>query len=154
MKNNQQTFEELTISFEKHTVFLDVDGTLAPDGSMDFSPEVVRKVRELALHNQVLLCTNRRDPARWRQLEALLSLPVVTKRHRKPSVRVLEDAGDTGGRPRVVIGDKFLTDGLFARRIGATFIRVKRKLSGRESVSVRISNGIDDAVSFLAVHRN
>ncbi|MDO8594553.1 MAG: hypothetical protein Q7R93_03490 [bacterium] len=142
MKSNIP-FEELSVDFTHTTVFLDVDGTLAPDGSLEFSSEVLQKVRELSGKNQVLLCTNKRDPVRFAKLEALFSLPVVTKRHKKPSRRVLDEAGAIAGE-RVVIGDKFLTDELFAKRIKARFIRTRRKLSGNEVFSVKVANVVDD----------
>lgn len=136
-------FEDAVLDFAGRAVFLDVDGTLAPDGSFDFSPAVADRVRELSAKNQVFLCTNKRAAARHRALAGLFSLPVVTARHRKPSRRVLDEAGALVGAP-VVIGDKFLTDYLFAKRIGARFIRVKRKLSGRESLLLRFINLVDD----------
>lgn len=138
-------FEDAAFDFAGQTVFLDVDGTLAPDNSVQFSPEVMQEVRDLSAKNRVLLCTNKRNTERWRELERILSLPVVTRRHKKPSRRVLEDAPHIGAE-RIVIGDKFLTDGVFARRIGACFIRVRRKVSGRESALVKLVNIVDDTV--------
>lgn len=138
-------FEDLADGVAGTTIFLDVDGTLVPDGESELSPEVTRKVRELASGNQVLLCTNKRDPLRWQTLESVLGFPVVTKYHTKPSKGVLTEAGAVKEQ-RVVIGDKFLIDHLFAKRIGATFIKVKRKLSGTESLGVKLMNVLDDVV--------
>lgn len=144
--NGLSYVEELPSDFTECTVFLDVDGTLAPDGSFDFSPAVLAKVGEWKQTNEVLLCTNKRGKERWQKLESLFGLPVVTKEHRKPSKKVLQ-----GIRPRfaqlVVIGDKFLTDALFAKRIGARFIAVKRKLSGQETLGVQLVNFVDDLFS-------
>lgn len=138
-------FEDLADGVAGATIFLDVDGTLVSDGESELSPDALRKVRELASGNQVLLCTNKRDPARWQTLESTLGLPVVTKYHRKPSRGVLTETGVIGEK-RVVIGDKFLIDYLFAHRIGATFIKVKRKLSGTESLGVKLVNVLDNFV--------
>ncbi len=141
--DNTLPFEQLSEKISGATVFLDVDGTLMPDDSLAVSEVVLSKVKELAEHNQVLLCTNKRDIERWEKLEALLGLPVITKRHKKPSKKVLEEAGEVGPN-RVVIGDKYLTDGLFAKRIGARFLKVERKLSGRETAMTRAFNFFDD----------
>ncbi len=45
---------------------------------------------------------------------------------------------------KVVIGDKYISDGLFAVNIGATFKRVSRVLSGKENLSIKFSYLIDD----------
>lgn len=140
-----KTFEDLDVVFCDATIFLDVDGTLLPDGESSLSPEVTEKVRQISKENQVLLCTNKRDRLRWQVLEQALGLPVVTKRHKKPSKSILNEVEDVGER-RIVIGDKFLTDFLFARRIGATFVKTKRKLSGMESLGVKMANLLDDVV--------
>lgn len=144
-KNNLPDFETLSLGAEGATVFLDVDGTLVPDGESELAPEVLWKVRELASRNQVLLCTNKRDRERWEKLERALGLPVVTKYHTKPSRGVLKEAGSVK-ETRVVVGDKCLIDCLFAWRIGARFIKVKRKRSGRESLAVAFSYALDDIV--------
>jgi hypothetical protein len=44
----------------------------------------------------------------------------------------------------VVIGDKDLTDGLLARRIGARFIKVLRKLDPADRLASRVANLIDN----------
>jgi predicted HAD superfamily phosphohydrolase YqeG len=43
----------------------------------------------------------------------------------------------------VVVGDKDLTDGLLARRAGARFIKVRRKLDPADRLSSRMANLID-----------
>ena len=49
----------------------------------------------------------------------------------------------------LVIGDKFLTDGLFAKNIGAEFIKAKRKISGQESILIKLINLFDDLLCLL-----
>jgi len=55
----------------------------------------------------------------------------------------------TARDPLVVIGDKYCTDGLFARNLKARFVLVLRKRSGRERLIVRISYLIDRVVSWV-----
>ncbi len=149
---NALSFEQCTDVITGATVFLDVDGTLMPDNSLTATDVVLAKVKELAVNNRVLLCTNKRNPDRWAMLETLFGLPVITRRHKKPSRKVLDEAGGIG-RSRVVIGDKYLTDGLFAKRIGARFLKVERKLSGRETVMTKAVNFFDDLLWNLTQKR-
>ncbi|MFZ2523213.1 MAG: decaprenyl-phosphate phosphoribosyltransferase, partial [Minisyncoccia bacterium] len=50
------------------------------------------------------------------------------------------------GKKTIVVGDKYLTDGLFALNLKADFIKVERVLSGRESLKTRITYFLDDFV--------
>jgi predicted HAD superfamily phosphohydrolase YqeG len=63
---------------------------------------------------------------------------------RKPSRRILEHSTDVEMGKILVIGDKFLTDGLFAKNIGADFIKVKRLSSPCESWLLKIVYLFDD----------
>jgi len=72
-----------------------------------------------------------------------LGLKIADMKHKKPSKKILETIHVKNPRRIVVIGDKFLTDGLFAKRIGAKFLMVKRKLSFNEPLLVKAINFID-----------
>lgn len=140
-------FEELDFTFKDKTIFLDVDGTLLPDGQTYFSPAVMRNLERLRSANQVFLCTNSDDILRTKKIEEVLGLLVVTYRHKKPSAKIVADAGVALVRGNaLVIGDKFLIDGVFALHIGANFIKIKRKISGKESFLVRLINFLDDII--------
>ncbi|OGF62464.1 hypothetical protein A2926_01920 [Candidatus Giovannonibacteria bacterium RIFCSPLOWO2_01_FULL_44_40] len=125
MPDSERFFEELDMPWSGAVIFLDVDGTLRPDGENDMSPEVLRKLDELKTKNTVHLVSNQDGKAK------------------KPS-RKVADGTDIAGKKVIVIGDKFLTDGLFAKNIGAEFIKVRRKISGRESFFVKITYLMDD----------
>ncbi|MBI5414648.1 HAD-IIIA family hydrolase [Candidatus Peregrinibacteria bacterium] len=144
-------FEELNISALKNSlILLDVDGTLAPDNEYDFSEKVQKKLRELHEHNEIFLCTNSRNRERTNQLEKILEIPVLSSKYRKPSKKILRDLDQFHNKKIVVIGDKFLTDYLFAKNIGAEFVWVKRKISGNERWWIRGYNFIDDVLSAFA----
>lgn len=128
--NAPRFFEELETPWSGAVIFLDVDGTLRPDGDQKMSPEVLKKLDELRARNEVLLTSNKENRAK------------------KPSRKAAEGV-NTAGRKAIVIGDKFLTDGLFAKNIGAEFIKVGRKTSGNESLFVKITYLIDDLVSAI-----
>lgn len=148
MKNNIKskfTFEDLPIDKYGQIIFLDIDGTLiADDGGVGFTPEVLNKINELKGVNRVFLCTNSHDRIRNIKIGARLNLPIVSEQYKKPDHRILHGMGLSDGDKKLVIGDKFLTDGRFAKNIGAEFLKVKRKISGKESLSVKIINLADD----------
>jgi predicted HAD superfamily phosphohydrolase YqeG len=50
----------------------------------------------------------------------------------------------------IVVGDKITIDGLFARRIGAQFIKVDRVVAASDRRSVKVAYLVDDMVSILA----
>ena len=118
-------FEELETPWQGAIIFLDIDGTLRPDGVGDMSLEVLKKLAELRVKNEVRLASNKGGKAK------------------KPSKKVA-DGVNLKNKKVIVIGDKFLTDGLFAKNIGGEFVKVKRKISGRESFFVKLTYLIDD----------
>lgn len=142
---NYAHFEDL--NFSGRIIFLDVDGTLLPDGGLDFDPAVIRQLEKLKRDNRVFLCTNSNDRIRTGEIEKTLGLPVATYNYKKPSSKIIRGLGiEKGNKNLSVIGDKILIDGLFALNIGARFIKVKRKISGQESVIIRLINLSDDIV--------
>lgn len=140
-------FEKLNFDFKNHIVFLDIDGTLVPDGDLVLDSEVVRQVQKLQQKNSVFLCTNSHDKIRKSKIEALLNLSIITHKHKKPSRKIIDGLKiNSASNQFLVIGDKWLTDGRFAKNIGAQFIKTKRKVSGQESFSVQLINFLDDLI--------
>jgi HAD superfamily hydrolase (TIGR01662 family) len=139
-------FEQHTFGFANSLVILDIDGTLVPDSGRVASAAVAEKVRELkARGNEVRLCSNSRRGNYAERLEAVaaqLDVGVCPVVFRKPSTLAISGL-DRNGRALVVIGDKDLTDGLLARRVGAQFIKVRRKLDPADRLSSRMANVID-----------
>ncbi len=155
MVTNNMEFEKSEFNFKNKIIFLDVDGSLIPDGGLEFNPEVINKVEKLKEKNSVFLCTNSRDRIRNSKIEAILALPIITNRYKKPNHKIIDGLGVGGAQNKfLVIGDKVLIDGLFAKNIGARFIRVKRKISGRESILIRTINFIDDLIWRMLHPRN
>jgi HAD superfamily hydrolase (TIGR01662 family) len=139
-------FEQQTFDFESSLVILDIDGTLVPDSGRVAPAEVVEQVRALKTRgNEVRLCSNSRRGNYAERLEAVaaqLDVGVCPNVFRKPSTLAISGV-ERNGRPLVVIGDKDLTDGLLARRVGAQFIKVRRKLDSADRLSSRMANVID-----------
>lgn len=147
-------FEQHTFRFENSLVILDIDGTLVPDCGRVASAAVVAKVIELkARGNEVRLCSNSRRGNYAERLAAVasqLEVGVCPVAFRKPSTLAISGV-DRKGRALVVIGDKDLTDGLLARRVGAQFIKVRRKLDPADRLSSRMANLIDIVFGPIAI---
>ena len=147
-------FEQHTFRFENALVILDIDGTLVPDCGRVASALVVGKVVELkAKGNEVRLCSNSRRgnyAERLAAVAAQLEVGVCPVVFRKPSTLAISGI-DRNGRALVVIGDKDLTDGLLARRVGAQFIKVRRKLDPADRLSSRMANLIDAVFGPIAM---
>jgi predicted HAD superfamily phosphohydrolase YqeG len=147
-------FEQHRFGFENSLVILDIDGTIVPDCGQAASTAVLDKVREIkARGNEICLCSNSRRGNYAQRLEAIAAqmevgvCPVV---FRKPSTLAISGL-EPNGRPLVVIGDKDLTDGLLARRVGAHFIKVRRKLDPADRLSSRMANLIDTLFGPIAM---
>jgi HAD superfamily hydrolase (TIGR01662 family) len=147
-------FEQHRFDIENSLVILDIDGTLVPDCGQVASATVVEKVRELkARGNEINLCSNSRRGNYAQRLEAVaaqLEAGVCPVEFRKPSTLAISGLA-RNGRRLVVIGDKDLTDGLLARRIGAHFIKVRRKLDPADRLSSRMANLIDAVFGPIAM---
>ena len=97
-----------------------------------------------ALGDEVRLCSNSRRGNYAQRLDAIaaqLEVGVCPVVFRRPSTLAISGV-DRQGRALVVIGDKDLTDGLLARRVGAQFIEV-RTSSTCDRLSSRMANLID-----------
>ena len=140
------------INFDKiqdSVIFLDIDGTLTPDNDLQISKQCIKKIEKLKEKNIVYLCTNSRNWYRNERIENLLKTKIINRKYKKPSKKILTDV-PSSNKNLVVIGDKFLTDGIFAKNIKAKFICVKRVKSGQERFFIRIVNFIDDVFYQLA----
>ncbi|MBT6068511.1 hypothetical protein HOG48_02025 [Candidatus Peregrinibacteria bacterium] len=139
-----QSFENLDVKlFKKCLIFLDIDGTLVADNEDVPTADVIKKTKELAEQNEVWLCSNSLNHKRNVAVKKATSLPMI-KGYRKPNKKILTCVPKASlDLKMVVIGDKVLTDGFFAFRIKANFIKVKRKL-GNDRFHIKLYNSVDD----------
>lgn len=121
--------------FRGATVFLDIDGTLVPDGEETLDPAEAYTLSALTEVAQVYLLASK-EFHRIHALAERYGAEAIVTAYMKPSPRIAEGIA-LPSRPRYVIGDKVLTDGWFASRIGARFVRVERLVDGSESFAVR-----------------
>lgn len=131
-------------------IFLDIDGTLVPTGETHaaMSSELRVKIELLRENNHVRLCSNRKDHDRNRKFAEVLRVEYFPTRSKKP-FRGAGGPWGTAHPPYAVIGDKFITDGLFAKRIGARFIKVPRISSAKESILIRFGFWFDHVLYCL-----
>lgn len=143
-----QSFQDLNISGLKgYVIFLDIDGTLTDDNEVELSEATLRKIRELEANNQLYLCSNSRNHERNRKVAELSGVKYLDTDLRKPSKKILELVDESPFKEKLVIGDKFLTDGLFAKNIGAEFTKVTRFASANDRLHIKFLYWIDDLAS-------
>lgn len=145
-----EKFLDLNINFIGRIFLLDVDGTLVEDSGENIEAGVIKKVNELKRSNTVYLCTNSRNKRRNSVIEERLGVKIVNLNHKKPSKKILPEVLTRHDKidplKLVVIGDKYLTDGVFAKNIGAKFIKVARITNGYEKIHIKLFNIMDDFV--------
>lgn len=139
-----------TSRFRDSIVIVDIDGTITYDRSAELSPESLRVLRELTAHNRVYLCSNTKDVGRVASLASISGTFHLASPYRKPNRRVLEGVADREGKRVVVIGDKRLTDGLFAKRIGAEFVPVERLTHRSDRSHIALTYRLDDTYHVLS----
>ncbi len=140
-------FQDLDFhSIKNTTVFLDIDGTISHDNKISVFDGIFKKIKDLKEKNTIYLCSNSRNHKRNRKIAEILDLQYIDSDLRKPSKKILELI-DNPKTKKLVIGDKFLTDGLFAKNIHAEFIKVKRIESKSDSFYIKFLYWIDDLVS-------
>jgi len=141
-------FKDLnTDGLKGYIIFLDIDGTLVDDNTLELNEATKRKVRELEISNQLYLCSNSRNHERNKKVAELAGIEYIDTDIRKPSKMILELVDHSSYKKRLVIGDKFLTDGLFAKNIKAEFIKVKRIESDNDRLYIKFLYWIDDLAS-------
>ncbi len=138
-------FHELDVSGIRDViVILDIDGTLVCSSKKEINKNVIRIIEKLQKQNIVYIFSNNYNGKRSRKIAANLNLPYIESPHKKPSRKILKYIDVTC--PIVAIGDKYLTDGLFAQFIGAKHIYIKRYKCKGDSILDKIACFIDDII--------
>ncbi len=133
-----------------YTIFLDIDGVLMADGEDTITKEIVEYVTKLKEHNDIHIVSNSFRKNRCRYISEMLKLPWVDSPHKKPSTHILKYMDYDKTKPLLVIGDKVLTDGIFAYRIKSELVLIKRRTYPNDRWYIKLSYIIDDAFfSFL-----
>ena len=145
-------FEELNKElFSGYTVIVDIDGTLVPDGERTLAEETHGAFSSLQQNATPYLASNRDEPGRNQAFALALRVPLLHESLKKPSPALIwHTKKHLGGEDVAVIGDKYLTDGIFALLLGAQFVRVRRKESGTESLWTKMIYTLDSVVGRVA----
>ncbi|MDE2399974.1 MAG: hypothetical protein KGL67_03130 [Patescibacteria group bacterium] len=141
----EKYFKELDVSaWSRKTIILDIDGTITADGGSDLDPLVAKKIEEMATANSIFLFSNKHLPDRDNDIANKTHIPLLISSFKKPNKKVIKNLPDQLKTNLLVIGDKILIDGLFAKKIGADFIKVKRLTSQSDSLKVKLIYILDD----------
>lgn len=138
-------FEENLSHVRGHIVFLDIDGTIAPDRVNSVCQKTLAAIEKLKLNNRVYLLSNNRSKERLENVSKNTGLDYIKSFHRKPRRRILSEVERTNEK-FFVIGDQVCTDVLFAKRIGAHYLHVKRLRGRKDSFKMKAVYFFDDMV--------
>jgi decaprenyl-phosphate phosphoribosyltransferase len=139
MKNFVEIGSEIS---ENSTLIIDVDGTLVADKKKEIDLKIIEKIKELARNNKVYLCSNS-SKENAKNFAEMANVPILVGK--KPFfIKIPEIIKKTSGV--IVLGDKYLTDGIFAKIIGGKFIKIKRIISNDDTFFIKASYFFDDIV--------
>jgi predicted HAD superfamily phosphohydrolase YqeG len=143
-------FHEINVAAIKGAVvILDIDGTLTCSSSMCVDNRVRTMITLISKYNSVYVFSNNYNGARSRSIAADLDLPYIESPYKKPNTMILRYI-DNKTAPVITIGDKYLTDGLFAHFINAKHIRVRRYHSSADSIFDKMACLLDDVMYRIA----
>lgn len=132
------------------TVLLDIDGTIAYDKGLEVLPAESTKLIELKQVARKVVFISNGEHARTVALAESHTVIAHVSPFKKPSKKIwqaLTDEGHYTAKEKVVVvGDKFVTDGLFALRTGAPFIHVKSLQEQKSSLYNKVVFFVDDLV--------
>lgn len=137
-------FKDLDIGFFKDKkVLLDIDGTIAEDKSDVVDVENENKLRELISVTEKIILVSNGEEERTKRISTKYSIEYFYSSNKKPhkeSIPKLETS------EVVLVGDKFLTDGLAAIQNRIPFIHVKSLHGKNESFKNKFIYLLDDFI--------
>lgn len=137
-------FEDLdTAEFAGAALIVDVDGTITHDGGATVSAERAAALQRLAAVAASVTLVSNGSRERTRMIAEAHGVDFLDTPHRKPGRRALETFAGAGS-PLFVLGDKALTDGLFAANVGARFVPIARVRHDTDTRGTRAMYVADD----------
>jgi predicted HAD superfamily phosphohydrolase YqeG len=143
-------FKELNITgWSGKTIVVDIDGTITTDGGSDVDLLVIKKIQDISVNNSVFLFSNKKLTDRDNEVANKLNVPLLKTSFKKPNKKVIDGIPDHLRKNLIVIGDKIIIDGLFAKNIGAEFIKVRRLTSKNDSFNTKLTYKLDNFVRYF-----
>jgi len=137
-------FKDLNIDFKGCSILLDIDGTITYDGGSE-SSACKQKILEIKMkQNEIYLCSNGKNKNRIVKMSEELEVKYINSDLKKPNKRIIDNTSLEKKDNIIVIGDKFLTDGILARNLKSRFIKVERLRSKNDLTIVKLINFLDD----------
>lgn len=131
-------------TFKGAVVIVDIDGTLTNDRNTEVDQAAKQQLMAIAKEASVYLCSNSSSTARFWQLAKETGTIYLGTTLRKPDPRILKLIPNIAGKRIIVIGDKYLTDGRFAKKIGAEFVHISRITHESDRTFVTFTYLVDD----------
>lgn len=142
----EKYFHQIAIErFAGMIVILDIDGTLTCSSQKIVGDHVRKKVASLQKICAVYVFSNNYNSRRSRDIARDLCVPYIEAPHKKPNKKIMHYI-DRGTTPVVAIGDKYLTDALFASFAGVQHVRVRRYRCSHDSIFDRAACFFDDII--------
>ena len=143
-------FKELNITgWSGKTIIVDIDGTITTDGSLDVGSLVIKKIQDMNVNNSIFLFSNKKLTKRDNEMADKLNISLLKTSFKKPNKKVINGLPGHLRKNLIVIGDKIIIDGLFAKNIGADFIKVKRLTSKNDSFNTKLTYKLDNFVRYF-----
>ncbi len=147
-------FKELNLNpITDSIIILDIDGTLLADGEELLDKATAEKVKQLTgQRNMVYLCSNGFSSKKERNhgIARELGVTFYETEYKKPLKLAVLPLVTGATKQVIVIGDKFLTDGLLAINLDVPFVAVRSLRSNKEPLYSKLAYAVDAvAVRFL-----
>ena len=130
----------------EQTIILDIDGVLVPDGMNTISSDVFTYITQLKQSHTVCICSNGEKERTW-LIAQKLGVSVLDVH--KPWGTLQPHSDFKCITDAVIVGDKYITDGLFAKRFNIPFVKVDHLRSVTDSLYTQIIYMFDDIAWFF-----
>jgi len=150
MNIQKHSWEDIhSLQLTDTTILLDIDGVLMAHGENVIATEIINHIEHLKKSNDIFIVSNTLHKDRCTHIASASHITCVDSPYKKPSKGILNYIEYDHNKPFVVIGDKVITDGLFAWRIGASFILMNRRVSQNDHWLIKLIYKVDDIVRIV-----
>lgn len=138
-------FRDLDLNILKDKkVILDIDGTITYDKSEKIESTEKNRLLELKKYAKEIILVSNGEENRSKNIAEIHGIIAHISKYQKPNKKVLNDILNKNSEEFVVVGDKFLTDGLLAIQHNIPFLHVKSLQIENESLKNKIIYFLDD----------